>query len=267
MNNEIQITQKSAVGSETTQVAIQNNYNGMSASEASEIAIKLFMENFPKLQEEAMNVARERAEELCQEIISKLDNQGKKDFSEFSDPDMQFVLNKSQQEYARFGTQELCELLSQIVVTRVNYDNDKYMKLILDEAIEIAKFLSPVHLNYLSIIFLCKQAKFNSITSIDSLKAHCDYIDSALPVPSNILQTCQVLDMMRLLKLYLGTAEDTYSETYGLEKNAVKEILPESFKNIPGDYALSPLGIVIAIINIRNKTNFRLNFETWIKPI
>lgn len=50
------------------------------------------------------------------------------------------------------------------------------MKILLDEAVEIVKSLSEVHLNYLSLIFLCKEIRVNSINSIDLLKEHCEYI-------------------------------------------------------------------------------------------
>ena len=165
MSDETKIIQKAALGSDTTQIGEQNNYYGMTAEEASNLAIKLFMDNFPRLQEEAKKIAKERAEELCKDIVDKLEKQGKTNFSEFSDPDIQYILNKSHQEYARFGTQTLRDLLSNLIVNRINYDNDYYMKILLDEAVEIVKSLSEVHLNYLSLIFLCKEIRMNSINS------------------------------------------------------------------------------------------------------
>ena len=147
MSDETKIIQKAALGSDTTQIGEQNNYYGMTAEEASNLAIKLFMDNFPRLQEEAKKIAKERAEELCEDIVDKLEKQGKTNFSEFSDPDIQYILNKSHQEYARFGTQTLRDLLSNLIVNRINYDNDHYMKILLDEAVEIVKSLSEVHLN------------------------------------------------------------------------------------------------------------------------
>ena len=100
MSDETKIIQKAALGSDTTQIGEQNNYYGMTAEEASNLAIKLFMDNFPRLQEEAKKIAKERAEELCKNIVDKLKKQGKTNFSEFSDPDIQYILNKSHQENA-----------------------------------------------------------------------------------------------------------------------------------------------------------------------
>ena len=72
MSDGTKVIQKSALGSDTTQIGEQNNYYGMTAEEASNLAIKLFMDNFPRLQEEAKKIAEERAEELCKNIVDKL---------------------------------------------------------------------------------------------------------------------------------------------------------------------------------------------------
>lgn len=72
VSDETKIIQKAALGSDTTQIGEQNNYYGMTAEEASNLAIKLFMDNFPRLQEEAKKIAKERAEELCKNIVDKL---------------------------------------------------------------------------------------------------------------------------------------------------------------------------------------------------
>lgn len=253
MNEDIKITQKAAVGSDTVQIANQNNYYGMTAEEASSLTIKLFMDNFPKLQEEARKIAEERVEELCKNIIDKLDRQGKKDFSEFSDPDVQYILNKSHQEYARFGTDTLYELLSDLIVYRINYNNDYYMKIILDEAVDIVKSLSEAHLNYLSLIFLCKHIKFSKINSIEKLEENCEYICSKLPVPGSIKESIDFLNMLRLFTLGLGSADVIFSKRYNLDLNKVREKLPSMMYSVPGDYMLSPVGIAIAIINIQKK--------------
>lgn len=267
MSNEMKIVQKAALGADAIQIGNQNNYYGITPEKASEMALKLFMDNFPKLQDEAKRVAKERAEELCNSIIRNLEKQGKKDFSEFADPDMQFILNKSQQEYARFGTDTLRDLLCKLIINRINYNSDYYMKIILDEAVGIVKSLSVAHLNYLSLIFLCKHVKNQNITSIEALKNHCEYICSSFPIPNNVKECIPFLNMLRLFIISLGNASKVYSKTYGLELDKVEDILPPMMHSIPGDYRLSPIGIVIAIINAQNKINYSLDFKEWIKPI
>lgn len=43
MSEEMKIVQKAALGSDTTQIGEQNNYYGMTAEEASSLALKLFI--------------------------------------------------------------------------------------------------------------------------------------------------------------------------------------------------------------------------------
>ena len=270
MSEENKIIQSSVLGSGTTQIGVQNNYNinnsGITPVQAAEIATKLFLDNFPKLQEAAMNEARRRADEFCKELIGKMQKQDNVNYSAFTEPDVQFVLNKVQQEYARFGTEKLKDLLSDIIVNRINYNDDYFMKIILDEAIEIAKYLTDAHLNYLSLIFLCKQIIFHDIKTINDLEKHCIEICSGLPVPESIVQSVPFLNMMRLLTISLGLPVQVYSKRYGLNASEVEKILPNAMKTIPGDYVLSPVGVVIAIINIQKKMGLKIDFQGALKP-
>ncbi len=267
MSDETRVTQKAAIGSDTTQIATQNNYYGLSAKEATKMAIDMFLENFPKLQEEAAKTARERADELINEVIIQLNEKGKVDFSEFSDPDMQYVLLKSQQEYARFGTPELLKILTDLLINRINYNEDQYLKLLLDEALDVAKSLTPTHLDYLSHVFFCKNLKLKGIKTIDDLKKHLEYISLQCPIPKETKKTVPFLNMMRLLLIDLDTPEHRYSITYSLPEKLIKEIMPDSQKEIHPDYGLSPLGILIAIINLENKTKYRFDKKIWLTNI
>jgi len=67
MCEEINVTQKAALGSETTQIAIQNNYNGLSAQDAAQMAFKMFRDYYPQLQKEAL-------EEVERLVAEKLDS-------------------------------------------------------------------------------------------------------------------------------------------------------------------------------------------------
>lgn len=270
VSEENKIIQSSVLGSGTTQIGAQNNYiinnSGITPEKAVEITTKLFMDNFPKLQEAAMNEARRRADEFCKELIGKMQKQDNVNYSAFTEPDVQFILNKAQQEYARFGTEQLRDLLSDIIVNRINYNDDYFMKIILDEAIGIAKYLTDAHLNYLSLIFLCKQVTFHDIKTINDLEKHFLKISSGLPVPDSIAKSVTFLNMMRLFSIGIGKPVQFYSKRYGLNVTEVEKILPSAMKTIPGDYALSPVGIVIAVINIQKKMGVKIDFQGALKP-
>lgn len=66
MSDIIEVTQKSAPASNSTQIGVQ--YVGMTPEQAARQTIDLFMDNFPKLQALAKEIAEQRATELCNEI-------------------------------------------------------------------------------------------------------------------------------------------------------------------------------------------------------
>lgn len=247
-NTPINIEQDGKFGA--TNIGIQNIHNGMSPEAAAQITIKLFMDNFPKLEEIARQTAQKRAEELCGEIMSRLARSEKPDFAAFADPDVQYVLYEAQKEYARMGTRGMLDILASVVTERINHnDESDGVKAIFDEAVRAIKFLKKDHLNYLSLTFICKSITFEEIKTLDDLQKHCNKLAELYPVPSNIAQTIPVLLMCNLLKIGIGDAADIYAKKYDLAENDIKAVLPASLKNIPGDYSVNPVGGVLAIIN------------------
>ena len=55
----LEIIQKSSIGSETTQIGVQNNYNGLSISSVIETAFLIFKEYYPQLKNDALKEVRE----------------------------------------------------------------------------------------------------------------------------------------------------------------------------------------------------------------
>lgn len=263
MTGEIHVTQKAALASDTTNIAVQNNY-GIDAEKAAQLAINLFMENFPKLQEEARQIAKERAEELCGEVIKRLAESGKTDYSEFSDPDVQYIFYEAQKGYARFGESVLLQILSELVSGRIMVEKKGYVKRVYDKAVALALELSQSHIDYLTFVFLTKCVAFNAIKDIETLKRHCEYICERIVIEPNILNYVSYLNMLGCFEIDLGTASKAFSRQYNLAETDIKKILPEQYEYIPADYNLSPAAIVIAVLNAQKKTNFKLNLDIWI---
>jgi len=72
MNEQIEITQKATLGSQTTQIGIQNFNTGLSPTNAVEMAFAIFREYYPQLREEALS-------EVRQLVLEKLQNVQKED--------------------------------------------------------------------------------------------------------------------------------------------------------------------------------------------
>lgn len=263
MADNFAINQKSTVVTGATQIGVQNNFNGLTPIEACNLATTLFYDNFPKLEEAAMHTAERRINEFMGEVAKKLQNDNVTDMAPFSDPDVQYSLFEAQKCYARFGTEEMLSILSDLISSRVQYnDRSTRLKVSIDNAIEIAGLMSQSELDFLSLTFLVKQVKSDEIKTIDDLKSHISYLAKAFSAAS--ISATPYLDSLKCLKIYLGSAAEIYSETYGFSKEKIEAILPEIFHQIHGDYGTSPIGTVLAIVNAKEKTTYKLPLETWI---
>ena len=263
MSDDISIVQKSALGSETTQIGNQNNYYGMTPEEASQTAIKLFMDNFPKLQEEANRIVHERVDELVTNVVSEIEQKYSGNYSAFSTPDMQYILVQAEKGYARRGTSELCSMLSSLIADRSACTENSYLEMVLDKAIELAPSLSPLHLDYLSLIFLYKHVRFGDLSTIESVQERFAEIHNCFSSPASA-QVISYLNMLGILTIQLGEASEMVARTYGFAKQDILPILPSESKMIPGDYGLTPAGIVLAIFNAHSKSRWKFNLHTWI---
>ena len=254
-NNVTNIEQKSSFGSETTQIATQNNYYGMTPEEACEMAMDLFQKNFPVLQQKAIDTAKERAEELVKSVIDKLEKDNVRDYSPFSDPDVQYIFLEAQKSYARFGSEEKLTLISTLLSHRVIDNNeDLTYKVLLDKAIEITPLLTEEQTDYLSLLFLTTKVKLKMTNDLDQLDRTLKYI-SRVFCKSN-RETYAYLNTLGCLQMALINICSVISKIYGFKEEEVEKICPDNIKKLTGDYTTSPVGSLIAMINIENKTHF-----------
>ena len=267
--NEIVNKQK---GDNNTQIGEQTNIenkitvvnNGLSPSEASELAIKLFYDNFPKLQQIARDTASQRVEELSNKIIEELSNRNITDLNAFASPDVQYVLFEAQKSYARFGEREKLDILSKLVSDRIEIDEEDNtsMKIAIDKAVSVVGLLSTKQIDYLTLLFIATKVKFGHIKSIDDLKILFRQLEILFPNVADV--NCEMLDTLGCIQLHLNFWSKHYSKTYGFDENEVEKILPNVILNLNGDYSTSPVGTVIAIINAAQKTQFNFNMNTFI---
>lgn len=237
-------------------------YIGMSPEKASQMAIDLFWNNFPKLQQQAMNKVESLINEFCNTTIKKLIDEKIKDYSPFSTPDMQYVLVEAQTNYARFGNQDLLAIMSDLIVQRVKSDKDEYFKIVLDRAISIIPSLTKRQIDTLTLLFYYKKVRFGNIQNLNDLQKHFDQSDM-LFTPCR-MEGYSLLNSLGCLDLDLNDVCERTSATYTLKKEDVEAICPTNIKTLHCDYSPSHVGIIIAIINSNTKTNYKFNPNVWI---
>lgn len=257
----VEITQKAALGSQTTQIAVQ--YNGITPEAASQMAINLFMDNFPKLQDIAKRITEERVEHLCKGIMDKLISNGLQDFSAFADPDVQYILLEAQKNYARLGTQDMLSTLTSLVAQRVQSDGDFIYKVSLDKAISIVNQLEPKHLDFLSLLFVTRYVKLPNIHTsqdlISELNHYCDTFCDAKQASQSYLEMLGCTQISLVLDI-----AGMFSKVYSLDKKDLEKKYPTVLDIIIGDYGLTPAGIILGAINAEAKTKLKFDIKSWI---
>jgi hypothetical protein len=169
--------QSQKVGDNSTSIQAGGNVKitqGVSYSEAKEIALDVFKSNFYQLSEEAAQVAKQRAEELTDAFLVKIMEQSPDSLKSMNQPDMQYALFTAQKEFARNGDKDLFEMLVDLLVERSTTKNRSLKQIVLNESLEVASKLTIQQINTLSIALLIK----HSITSYThDIKSYTLYIN------------------------------------------------------------------------------------------
>ncbi|MDK9688951.1 LPO_1073/Vpar_1526 family protein [Halomonas sp. LC1] len=145
---------------------------GVSYSDAKEIANDVFKANFIELKKEAAAIAQERAEEITEKVISELNERHPESLSEFEQPAMQDALFNVQKKYAISGDQDLGDLLVDILVDRASEPKRNMVQIVLDESLSIAPKLTIEQFDTLTLNFLLVRTRRLDVKNYDELIAH-----------------------------------------------------------------------------------------------
>lgn len=263
-DNNIHVEQKAAIGSQTTQIANQNNYYGLTPKEACDLAMQMFYDNFPKLQEVAREIAEKRVSELMSEIATKIGEKQLTDMTPLGDPDVQYVMYEAQKNYARFGTQDMLSTISELVAERIQFNHKKIcLKVAIDRAIQIVPMLTAEQLDALSLLFLATRVKYSTIHNLDELEEYLDKI--SLVFEKADFSSMSYLNILGCLEMYIHHPAKLYAKIYNLQEKDVKSILPEIIEKTYGDYSTSHIGTILAIVNAELKLNEKFDPSIWIQ--
>ena len=168
MINDKKLKQESGYQSTNIQGQTVNVYQGLTYSDAKEIALDVFKSNFIQLKSEAAKIAAERAEEITESILSKLSDKAPETLKEFEQPAMQDALYTAQKEFAKSGDKDLGDLLVDIVVDRAKVTKRNMLQIVLDESLLIAPKLTVEQLDTLTLSFLLTRTKMLNIQNYAS---------------------------------------------------------------------------------------------------
>lgn len=222
--------QKSGDSSTNIQADNINITQGVSYKEVKEMVLDIFKTNYYDLSGKAIEIAKNRAEEITEKFLEKLSKENPKGLAQAEDPDFQHSVFTIQKEFARCGDEELGDLLVDLLVDRTKQNQRSILQIVLNESMVVAPKLTDVQLSALSIIFVFRYSKSLSIIDDNTLGLFLD--KQTLPFVSNLSKNMACYQHLE----YTGCAsigisevklEKVFNQTYaglffkGFEQNEI----------------------------------------------
>lgn len=218
MINDKNLKQEGGEQSTNFQGQTVNVYHGITYADAKEIALDVFKSNFIHLKNEAAQIAAERAEEITENILSKLSHKDPVILQEFQQPAMQDALFTAQKEFAKSGDKDIGDLLVDIIVDRASVTKRNMLQIVLDESLLIASKLTVDQLDTLTINFLLIKTRRLNLRNFTDFK---DYLTRFIfPFVDNLTSEHENYNYIEYLRCGhirtgdYGQLENNLRETY-----------------------------------------------------
>lgn len=149
-------------------------HQGISYTDAKEIALDVYKANFIQLSQEAADLARQRATELTDDFLQKLKADNESAVASMSTPGMQAAIYEAQKQYAKTGDKNLEGLLVDILVERTATSERNIKQIVLDESLSVASKLTTEQMDALSINFLIVKTKTTYLIDLATLRSYVE---------------------------------------------------------------------------------------------
>lgn len=156
---------------------------GLGYNDTKELCHDIVRDEIAKYHAEALVEAQKRNDELFERVVQKLEEENMDDaqaLAEFRNPAMQFDYLEAQKAYIRVGTQELSELLSDILVKRISESSRSLLQISLGEAIQVAPKLISSQIASLALVFIVKHTRRITVNSHATFAAFLK--DTIIPI-------------------------------------------------------------------------------------
>lgn len=158
------------------------HYHGITYRDAKEIAQDVFEKNFRELSDEAGEIATQRANEVLDQIMGKLQKIEEKSLESFKDPDVQYQIFNVQKEYARNGDKDLADMLTDLLVERVKESDRNLKQILLNESMSVLPKLTSPQINILTWIFLLRRVINPNVENLSHLQNFFQEIYTPIPL-------------------------------------------------------------------------------------
>ncbi len=143
----------------------------------------------------ANNLVDARLRDFQNNVLDRFFKDGGANPEAFSDPDFLYIIRASQLTFARSGNEQVRDTLIDLITRRSQETGRTRLSLSLNDAVEKAARLTANEFAELSLTYLLRMTKLNSITSLaDFGKFFSTYIAPLLPDVSEKAESYQFLE-------------------------------------------------------------------------
>lgn len=157
--------------------------NGMSYTDIRNLCLDLIRDELSKTKDVALAEAQKRDNELVLKLFTLLSNMGIDESmlqKSFEEPSMQMDFIEAEKSYIKYGTPELCDIISELLVKRIQENEHSLLQIALGEAIKTVGILLPTQIATLSLRFLLCHTRY---IFIGNQQAFANYLrEKILPI-------------------------------------------------------------------------------------
>lgn len=168
---------ESGDGSPIYQVAGDFIVNGVTETNAKEIALATLRSEFSILYGEAEETFKERVNKIIDDSLNKIKQKDPQLFQRFKEPAIQIALNSVYKEYAKTGDSEIGESLVDLLIDRLSTSERSTDQVIIDDAIVTLPKLNRNHINFIASYY---GLHYHSEFGINNLALYNHYINTAI---------------------------------------------------------------------------------------
>lgn len=147
-----QLVGNGSIGVQASRDVVFTVNQGLSIADVHELSQMLFRDNFPRLRDEAVEAARANVESFISIFEKRLtDRFTQIDLNLLGEPDVQASLNDAIQASAKKGNKLNIDILSELIVARLQVDSSEFSALVAEEAIRVMPKLTREQLAFLGL--------------------------------------------------------------------------------------------------------------------
>jgi hypothetical protein len=264
------------------------NKSGLSYADVREIVLDVFKENFISLKSESAEIVRVRIESMVDKYLEQLRAKQPESLQNMIDPGMQYAFYNAQKDFARTGDDQLADILIDLLLDRVRITERNLKQILIDESLKVIPMLTGSQLDILSLVFLIKHISHPDIPDKEELSKVISseiepFIECLPDGRSSLFQHLEYAGCAELPKglgfngvtkieeIYFENYKSLFSAEFQKEDmitflNSVGSFMPEFMDKWNRTkikvMTLTPLGIVIAQANSRNKAGNAIDISS-----